>query len=359
MPNVVTEKEVVAVLCNALPMWNPPTVPSAFHELKLWGRHAVFTKEMLPIERSGDWLVASLLDESASQRNLSGDPGHYLLDSPFGIRIVRIGSDDATDYRGQAHYGQLLKVLGEVGVTAYAEVTTSSGKKGAVEDIIRDEIMQYAHAGELEFMAIALAYWLPPQKTWRNQFNQEFSFDLLMQFLIDLPWGKGSCGGCHVPYAVVCLLRVDEIHPILAPGSREKARAWLNRLMAHLEQKWAEQGAWDHRWAEASASRYLFGDELLDRITITGHHLEWMAVLPGDLAPDETLVRRAVQCLCADVSALPPIENRSFKSLLPVSHGGRALALLRGVDPFEIWKKYWENGLLKKAPKGYCPRDDL
>jgi hypothetical protein len=53
--NTVSEEDMVTVLCSASPFWSPPSVPSAFHELKLWGRNAVFTKKMVGAERTGEF----------------------------------------------------------------------------------------------------------------------------------------------------------------------------------------------------------------------------------------------------------------------------------------------------------------
>src|SRR6266481_425093 len=62
-PNTVSEEDLVTVLNAALPWWNPPSVPSAFHELKLWGRNAAFTKEMFGVDRTGEFLVTTLLSD--------------------------------------------------------------------------------------------------------------------------------------------------------------------------------------------------------------------------------------------------------------------------------------------------------
>jgi hypothetical protein len=134
LANVVSEEDLVTVLCSALPLWHPPSVPSAFHELKLWGRSAVFTKEMLGKERTGDFLVTTLLSDKLCRENTVKIGASYLVDSPFGIHPVLAGSDDAIEYRAEAHHGQLLMVLGEVGVPATTPVTTSSGRVGNVAD---------------------------------------------------------------------------------------------------------------------------------------------------------------------------------------------------------------------------------
>lgn len=353
LAHVVSEEDLVLVLSAALPWWNPLSVPSAFHELKLWGKNADFTRKMLGTQRSGEFLVTTLLSDRACRKNTVRSGGSYLLDSPFGIRPVLLGSDDAIDYRGEAHYGQLLMILGEAGVPGTASVTASSDRIGNIMDIYQDAVMQFSIGHELEFISCALAYWNPPQKTWRNQFGNEYSFDQLLSQLIATQLGKGTCGGCHVPYAVVTILRVDEQFAILSDAVRERARKWLKTLAYYLEYHLSESGGWDNYWGHDSKSKFVMGDVVLDRITITGHHLEWIALAPPDVRPSEMTVRRAVKALRQDVESLPPLHIRSFKSLLPVSHGARALALLRGDDPFSAWINYWKKGRLIRTNKGF------
>ena len=117
LANTVTDEDLVTVLSGALPWWSPPTVPSAFHELLLWRRNAVFTKEMLGTELTGESLLATLLSDKLCRVNTVSNGGTYMLDSPFGIRPVLSGTEDAVSYRAEAHYGQLLKLLAEVDVS--------------------------------------------------------------------------------------------------------------------------------------------------------------------------------------------------------------------------------------------------
>lgn len=201
-------------------------------------------------------------------------------------------------------------------------------------------------------MGCALAYWHPPQRTWRDQFDTEHSFDELLSRLLETALGKGACGGTHVPYAVVAILRVDEQYPILSPEPRQKARQWLAKLARLLEDRWSMAGGWTRTWAGPVDKQFIFGDDLLDRITVTGHHLEWMALAPPELRVSDACLRRAAAGLRADVDALRPLQHRAFKSLLPVSHGARALSLLRGENPFRLWLKYWKAGRLTRTERG-------
>ena len=244
------------------------------------GCDAVFTKEMVGAERSGEFWISTLLSDKLCRVNTANVGGSYLLDSPFGVHVVKAGSEDAIEYRAEGHYGQLLMILGEAGVSATTPVTTASGRVGTVADLYRDALMRFSLNQELEFIACALAYWNTPARTWKDQFDNEHSFDELVSQIISQPFGQGSCGGCHAPYALVTILRIDEDYHILSDNLRENVKIWLTKLARILETRYSESGGWDRTWAEKDRLNYVMGDTLLDRITITGHHLEWIAACP-------------------------------------------------------------------------------
>ena len=47
--------------------------------------------------------------------------------------------------------------------------------------------------------------------------------------------GEGACGGCHLPYSIVMLLRVDDEYNILSRETRVKALAWLRKVSDILD----------------------------------------------------------------------------------------------------------------------------
>lgn len=142
VPSAVREEDAVTVLCAALPWWSPPTCPSAYHELKLWGPDCAFTREMIGVERTGRFLIETLCSDKACRANTVSVGGTYLLDSPFGIRVVLQGTADAVEYRAEAHYGQLLQILGEAGLPADDPITTSSGRVGSIRELYQDAVMR-------------------------------------------------------------------------------------------------------------------------------------------------------------------------------------------------------------------------
>ncbi len=121
--DLVTDDDLNSVLSGAVPVWFPPTIPSLLHELKLWGVRASFTEEMIGRPVTGELIVDCLLNDKVCRQNTSPHGDAYLLDSPYGIRVVELGSADAVENRGEAHFGQLLKALAEGGGSLLQEVS--------------------------------------------------------------------------------------------------------------------------------------------------------------------------------------------------------------------------------------------
>lgn len=337
LEGVVTEEQAFDTLCACLPRVRPPVIGQLMHELRLWGLSATFSDDALSQPWSGVEAADILLSDKLCRERTFPKGGNLLLDSPFGIRAVAWGSPDAVLKGGEGHHGQLLKVLAEVGAPLSTRVETESGRVGTIADILRDATMRFTLNGELEFMATALALTLPPERGWTDRFGVRHTFDDLVENLLLEPYGKGSCCGCHKPYALINILRCDEQYPILSAESRTAALAWLARLSKLLERSERPEGGWDASWAGTEHSRAGFGDDLLDRITVIGHHLEWIALAPSSVRPERDVVQRAVIALRTDVEAMPMRARSFWKSVLPLSHAARALCLLHGSEPYRLW----------------------
>ena len=343
----VSRGDLTDVLCGAVPIWQPTNVPVLMHALMVWGPQANFTAEMAGRSVTGQDLLGALLSDQVCRASIPAGSGPFLLDSPYGISPVLLGSDDAIGNQGEAHFGQLLKKLGDAGVSSSLVVETSSGRRGTVADIFRDSVMRFSLSKELEFIACAMVYWLPSgSRSWTNEFNESFSFDDIVKELIGRKYGVGSCGGGHVPGVVALVIHRDESDEILSAPVRQQALEWLGDLSKHLQECELPTGGWNRSWATVAADR-MFGDDHLDFISVTGHHLEWMAICPPRLLPSKETVARAVEALRREVRPITLIPQRSYKSLLPISHAGRALALLSGADPVAAFSEAWDTGKIR------------
>ncbi|MDR1480602.1 MAG: hypothetical protein LBJ00_16860 [Planctomycetaceae bacterium] len=348
LEDTVMEKHIFVALSASLPLWHPPSVPSLVHELKLWGKNCHFTREMVGGEgRDGQLMLKTLLsDKLCSEHTVvlgGGKGGVYLVDSPYGIHPIQSGSYDAVEYRAETHFGKLTMLMALSDVPISTPATTSSGRGGTIADILHDTIMNFDWDKELEFVGCSLTLWLPPEKSWTNQFDDRFTFDELMDRLLTIPLGKGTCGGCHVPYTVVTLLRVNEQCPILTYKTQRSAKMWLRNVVCLLEKNQLSDGSWSRDWGNTGQQDTLYGDDLLDKITIVGHHLEWQAVAPVDCRLSRECIKRAVIAVNRQIEQLPVPRHRSFKTILPCSHVAKAMCMLYGCDPFTFWLSQHEN----------------
>jgi hypothetical protein len=342
LDDIVTDGQLLTALSASLPIWHPPSVPSLVHELKLWGKDCNFPSEIVGGKgRTGSMMVQTLLNDKLCAENTvilgDGDGGSYLIDSPYGIHPIQSGTYDAVEYRAESHFGKLTMLMALTDIPLSTSVTTSSGKVGTLADVLHDTVMNFGWNKELEFVGCSLAFWLPPEKSWTNQFNEVFTFDELMERLLSIPLGRGTCGGCHVPYTIVTLLRINERYPILEPKTKHKAETRIKYIVDLLEKNQLPDGGWERDWGRTGENGFLYGDKTLDAITIIGHHLEWIAIANKEWRPSRDCINKAVIAVTKQIDLLPELRHRSFKTVLPCSHAAKAMCLMRNVDPYQFW----------------------
>lgn len=241
---------------------------------------------------------------------------------------VRVSPDADWQVERQAHPAQLLAELAKHGVSLEQELTTQA-RVFAVADILRDTIANYnSHERQIEWIGMAFALYLPPHKTWIDKFGHRFSFDDLADELLgrDLDSPTLSCAGTHVLEALVVVLRVDADHFLLSEANRARVRQYINGHVDHLARIQSADGSWSKKWAQermavvgsadVDASRH-------ERVHVTGHHLDWMLLLPPEMAPPEDLFRRAAAWLLACL--LQCDEKDIVSNYCPYSHAAHIL----------------------------------
>lgn len=338
LENTVSDCALAVALTASVPNWTPPTTAILLHELRLWGVRTEFDETTVRTPHTGRWLVETLLDDALCRRRTRQGRGSHLLESPYGIHVTARGSHESDDGLGEAHHGQLLKVLSERGVPTSEPVKAALDRAGTVGDVLNDGILRTTYERELEFIAVAAALYIPPGTIWENEFGERGSHDWLLEGLLRRDFGSGTCFGTHALYAVAIMLRANDVAGFLEEKTRVRAEQQLNRAAKVLNDL-AENGvAWDNTWAGNPDGSLGYRDPALDSINIIGHHLEWIAMAPSHLRPAPDVVASAVEMLCHHLTRLGPMQTRSFKSDLPCSHAARALCLLRRVDPYEHWR---------------------
>ena len=77
--------------------------------------------------------------------------------------------------------------------------------------------------------------------------------------------------------------------------------------------------------------------DLQDRVLVTGHILEWLAMAPEEIHPSDDVLMRATGWLKATILGLTDSQVRRHYTFL--SHAGKALTLWRGQLPAEFWRE--------------------
>ena len=78
-------------------------------------------------------------------------------------------------------------------------------------------------------------------------------------------------------------------------------------------------------------------DALHDKLLVTGHQLEWLALAPDEVQPPRETVIRAAQWLARTLTEMD--QKDLVDAYGPYTHAARALCLWRSADPNTLWNK--------------------
>lgn len=340
---MITDERLKVILTDATPRWSPPNVPMMLHAVRLWGPLADFSDESGErAEMSCHRFVQIMLDNEQFREQV-GSFDNFLVETSFGVRVLSSGDPGEYTAYAEGHYDQLLQCFGEAGVAASTPVVTDSGKTFSLREIVSDSLMRFSLSQELEFTTCAYVRWLPPARRWKNRFGESYSFDDLALALAERELGSGACQGCHVPYALANLMRASELYPgLLSKDAQRAVRERLREVSLCLEAHELNTGGWDKSWSGEYVERpeNLFFElkPHFDRIASTGHHLEWIALVSGDMRPSRSVIARAASALIREIASLSEADRSKFKGFLPVSHAARAFVLMRGsTNGAQVW----------------------
>jgi hypothetical protein len=187
---------------------------------------------------------------------------------------------------------------------------------------------------EYEWTAIAYARYGFPLKRWKNKFGETISVDDLVDLLLEKPPGVGPCNGLHRLEALVVLYRADEQAHVLSLGTRKKMLQYMQQMSALLVESQTDAGYWTRNWPQGAAGQNDEKATIYDKLLVTGHQLEWLALAPEAVQPPRESIVRAGRW------TLKTILEMSDKDLAehygPFSHAARALSLWRGHEPAEL-----------------------
>jgi hypothetical protein len=319
------ESEAITNVCGFGP--DIQDVPSHLHLIRLWMSPAARSEKNAAEARR---LISVLLDTKRFQEEYR-TPFPFLVRTRYGARFAEkdlFPRAEDGQFR-ESHVGLTLSVLGEIGVSASTPIQTEQGPN-TLHDVVNDLVANFSSDMEQDWPTVALAFYLPRAREWQNKFGEAFSFDGQVEKLASRPLGKGSsCAGTHTLYTLATLLNIDAQVQILSNGSRLKARQVLETARTQLEQSQLASGSWGVTWADGAAERHSYAEWSWNRtreVLVTGHHLDWMTIVPEELRVRPASLERAVEFVARQTSAC---DRAMFsRNVCPFTHGPRAIALL-------------------------------
>ena len=335
-PEVVSDEELAAVLDRIQPRFRKRALTPNYveHALRTWGYKATFRD---PVVMSGEAMRDFLVEHGKFLASWGEKTPPLLLDRPDGVAI-RWGQEDGAS----VHHDHWLACLTEAGVPLREPVFTPNQRRKRLNDVLQEALRDFrADDIEIEWSAMAFGLWIAPQRSWiTTPQGREMSFDMIAERLVSGPKKFGTCLGTHRVYSLMVLVRIDDQHDILSDRVRERAMEYLRAVRDLITASQFPDGHWSAHWMDgAEALTNPLPDDIIDQVTATGHHLEWLAIAPVELHPPREAIRKAADWIIQTSAAQTKSEFGQRYTYF--SHVGNALALWRKTHPAEFWMK-WE-----------------
>lgn len=331
LANIVDNRALTASLALVEPRWFVWDPALASHALRLWGKDARFPRSALyPVPHDsppipGRDLLAFFLREDAFRshvREKRVEP--YFVISPEGWTERR-----GRDVYSASHRDEFLSVAAEIGLPV-TEPLAWHRQVFQIKDILSYSFQWYHPEQELEFTAVAYAHYLPRNATWQDRFGQRFGFTDLAEHLLRRNPREAACYGTHHAYALAVLWSADHDEHLFDAATRFRVRDRLLEYAYDLERTQLGDGSWPHNWSSRLPTGQALESTQNERIRTTGHHLEWLALLPPEFRPKRESLGKAVRYLC---KTMPTLDSKRINSALdyaPWSHAARGLLVCQG-----------------------------
>jgi hypothetical protein len=333
IPEIATDSQLFAVLDRMKPPMKPINTNLLVHALRLWGAAADFGDEKV---LSGAQMRDYYLNDAQFRHVAGEDVSPLFTQDRDGVRARAWIDGDQFRDTSAVHTDDLLATLAETGTPLDTPLMTRDGPT-TVAQLLEGALSRFhLTQQEYEWSAISFARYALPLTAWRNQFGEKITVDDLVDELITHPLREGVCGGTHRLEALVVLYRADEQAQVLSRRTKRKILDHLSQVSALLVAGQHAEGYWTRDWDQGHAKEDSQAADGEDRILLTGHHLEWLALAPAEVQPPRETIVRAGQWL---VRAMTEVDQATLaKRYGPFTHAARALCLWRSKDPFEAWK---------------------
>ncbi len=268
-------------------------------------------------------------NENSRAGDLNGADLFVLGPSGWRVRRSHVRGSGSWS-QGEQHVDQFLATCAECGIPLNRTIQSPNGPV-ALSELLRSSRRDFVSDQEIAWSVVAYCLYMPGEARWKNRFGESHSYESLAEAMLVGAESESNCWGTHRLYALAIMLQSDSESHFLSARLRRHILQHFARTSARLVGNQRRIGAWGGEWAkEDSKPTDTTGTTIDTMISVTGHHLEWMALVPKEARPDAASLHAAVEFL------LKACEQRNFaamrKRYCPYSHAARALKLLTGLD---------------------------
>jgi hypothetical protein len=235
----------------------------------------------------------------------------------------------APDPATEAHVDQFLASCAETGIPL-AQTMDVAGASVTVDALVDGSRANFVADQDPCWSLIAYCLYRPDEPAWVDRFGDRHSYESIANSLMSGPIDAGPCGGSHKHYALALLLQADKRAPFLTGGTKGRIEAFLQNSSRILESSQHRSGSWGVTWAhpEGTSTSGHPGAESSDLLLlVTGHHLEWAALVEPRNRPSDAALAAACQFL---LQAVQGRTRTSADAYCGWSHAIRSLWLLDG-----------------------------
>lgn len=318
-----------------------------YHALRVWGPNARFSQfAFLREELQGAWsaqMMRFLMDDAYYAAHCMENQSSLFAETEFGLMVRTVQDNSLESKWSSTHPGKYLHVMAELAIPAASPVCARGATyTHTIADIVRDDARRVHSSIEFEWTAVGLLRYLRTRQ-WVNRFGQSVSFNSMAQWLIDRPFGRGACFGCHVPFALACFHQLHQTEALLDEQTALRVQQRLREYSQCLDDVQDSEGGWSPHWysRNQSPTSFLWGSREWDQVACTGHHLEWTALLPDSMRPAPKVLTRAIRHVARMIRQLRSDIRPRWRTYLPASHAVKAVLTLCGHE-FGKWDRNWE-----------------
>lgn len=192
---------------------------------------------------------------------------------------------------GQGHQDQFIGEIAQWGVPKETPVIVF-GKEYTLDAFVKGAMARARVGQELSWTNIVIASYVGTDAQWVNRFGEELTFDTLIQSELDASIDQAACGGTHRLFGLTwCYF----LH--LRNGGDVEAGVWpavstkLTEHVARAREYQNPDGSFSAAYFRAPGTT----DKLSDRLSSSGHILEWLATyLPPERLKEDWMEEAAL-----------------------------------------------------------------